>query len=152
MKMLELSPGIAFRYRACPRWQFWRRASGAAQLIATEPDGSILHLRAFALDGSVISHFPILTHCVTRFIAEIYGPSVPVAPVDEPCRAAVIRWRAAHAAGSAGVFSVPVGEAVDRINDTLPREIAELPYVVESAYPVRGQDGTFRTIHVITAG
>jgi len=149
--MQELLPGITFRYRSRPRWKFWRRASGAAQVIATEPSGSILHLRAFALDGSVISHFPILTRCVTQFIAEIYDRSMFVASVDDLCRGAVMRWRKAHAEGSAGVFSVPVGEAVDCINDTLPRALADLPYIVESAYPVPGQDGRFRTVHVVTA-
>ena len=145
--MSDLVRGTAFSFRYHRAWQFWKRGFGAAQVLAV--DRETLHLRVFG-DESVIAHMPIQRKSVDPFVEEVLpSPTIPDG-IDELSQGAIAAWRHESSEGKAGVFSVTLGEAVDRIMQTI--DSAETsPLVIESAYPVL-VNGTWRTVHVIVAG
>jgi hypothetical protein len=149
--MRELAVGTMFSYRIHPRWRFWRRGWGGAQVIGAEDSRNLLHLRVFGTDGSVISHLPIEKDCVFPFIHEIFDVATTAAYVDDNCRHSILRWREESVNGTAGIFNIPIGAAIDTIESTLPSEVAMQPYQVESAYPIRAEDGEFRRVFVIVS-
>lgn len=151
LRMRELAVGTMFSYRIHPRWRFWRRRWGVAQVIGEEDSRDLLHLRVFGMDGSVVSHLPIRTDCVLPFVEQVFDASDAMVDVDEDCRRSITTWRAAQASGVAGVFDLPIGEAISKIEETLPPEVAKQSYHVESAYPVRAEDREFRNVRVIVA-
>ncbi len=143
---MNLEPGVGFVFRQHPRWQFWRRGFGAAQVVSQEPSSSVVHLRVLGTDGSVIMHLPILESMVlSRVHKWMGGESADL----HGSLAGVARWRCEHAEGNAGVFSVPLPEAVDCIFATVPSEARSGPVHIESAYPLRDADGAFRTVCVV---
>jgi hypothetical protein len=143
---VNLDPGVGFVFRRYPRWQLWRRGFGAAQVVSQEPSSSVVHLRVLGTDGSVITHLPILESMVLSRVHKWVGGESPDLHAS---LAAVARWRREHAEGNAGVFSVPLPEAVDCILATVRSEARSGPAQIESAYPLRDADGVFRTVCVV---
>lgn len=148
--MIELIRGASFGFRYHRWWQFWKRGFGAAQVVEAQSSASFVHIRVFGSDGSVIAHMPIERSSLQRFIYK----ELAAAPIPDGLHAiseaGVNEWRREHFTGTAGVFSIPLGDAIDAIMQTLgPAGIG--PVVVESAYPV-SSGGDFRTVRVIVAG
>jgi hypothetical protein len=146
--MLDLRRGTSFGFRHHRWWQFWKRGYGAAQVIAIE--SGVLHLRLFGSDGSYIAHLPIREAVVRRSAYQI----LESAPIPDELSAlseeGLTLWREHEQIGFAGVFSIPLGEAIDAVFYTVPS--SDDPIVIESAYPVRNEGGNFRKVQVVVAG
>jgi hypothetical protein len=120
-------------------------------MIALEPEG-IVHIRVFRMDKAqpvAVQHLPILASCL--------GPDVAwesdVAPVPKESWPAVLAWRQDREAGNAGAFSVSLAKSLELILKTVAEAGNEFDFsksVIETAYPVRGSDGSFSTIKAVS--
>jgi hypothetical protein len=143
----SLTSRCRFSFGAWPAWQFWKHGIGIARSVAAEPSGSIIHLQIIGIGPSNIAHLPILVTSVQPFARGVVAD--PAAGSDERSLEAVERWRSAHENGDAGVFAIPIHEAVKSVYVTAAGITAE--EFIESAYPVQGPGRDFRTVRVITS-
>ena len=58
-------------------------------------------------------------------------------------------WRAEHANGVAGAFSVPLGDAIRLIEETISEPSARV--IIETAYPIKNASGKFETVHAVVS-
>lgn len=72
----------------------------------------------------------------------------PSADIPDSSVAAIQAWRAEHASGHAGAFNVSIGKAVGLSLETVG-DAAET--IIETAYPVRAENGDYTSIRVVTS-
>jgi hypothetical protein len=145
--MTRITSGTRFNFKPFPPWQLWKRGIGIARAIGLEPSGTIVHLQILGIGPSAIAHLPILVAQAEPFARGIVADSQVL---EDPISSdAIENWRNENEANRAGVFSVPLHEAVRTVYLTASGLTCD--EFIESAYPIRGDDGTFRTIRVITA-
>jgi hypothetical protein len=135
---MKLVTGARFSFRTSPPWRFWKRGTGTARVIAL--DGTVVHLQVVG----VVAHLPILRAVVEPVAYDVVeDPSPP----DDTALSALAEWRVEYDEGTAGIFSVPLHEAIEMIDVTAGGRSAD--ECLETAYPVRSDDGVYRTIRVI---
>ena len=147
-------PGQGFVFRWRTSWWPFPKVFGAGQVLSLEPADGIVHVRVFAigenatvLAGSV-GHVPILA---SRRAPTIVSETEP-GQVPSNSWPSIISWREAHGRNSAGAFGVYLGKAVDLIWETITAAgdgSSPDNTWVETAYPVRGVDGSYRTVHAV---
>ncbi len=130
--------------------------ASVAVLEARNRDCKIGSVGAVRLDHPSSNHRNRLFKHRTSSNPRNVGPTLrqgvvadPTAGSDERSLEAIERWRSAHEHGDAGVFAIPIHEAVKCVYTTAAGITAE--EFIESAYPVQGAGRDFRKVRVITA-
>jgi len=159
MKLTDLEIGLYFTYRR-RRWLLFRsRTAGLGQIIGLDQEEGVVHVRIFwtpadegdlreGLDLVAVGHLPIV---FSKFLASS-PEAVEKHPVPQDCRSSIAAWRARHAQGEVGAFSVPLWEAVNLIWETALESgngSAE-DLFIETAFPKRGPSGGFTVLEVAT--
>jgi len=143
----EPDPGDVFTYEARRRW--FRRRVGAAQILGHHDAEGIVCLRVLDVTGNelntLIEFMPIT---VSAFRASKPGVVKRLElPVGWESRRD--EWVAEWKAGRAGVFSIPIGEAVQKILETVDYFVAlsRGEHVsIELAFPQRSSSNQFDAI------
>jgi len=138
--------GHVFTFRSQPRWQFWRRTAGVGRIIAFDESIGVVHVAVTGNDDSEIRHIPILASQLARCVLQSHGsggfePQAAWPQIDG--------WRAENAKGEAGAFSVPLGDAIRLIEETISEPYARL--IIETAYPTRSASGKFETVRAVVS-
>ena len=143
----QITAGCRFGFRAWPRWQFWKHGIGVARVVAVDRDLAVAHVQVLAIGPAPIAHLPILLRSAQPYARGIVPD--PDAVTDEQSLTAIREWRRERSEGRAGVFAVPLHEAVRAVYTTVTG-MPEGEYI-ENAYPVPGDDGKFKTVRVVTS-
>jgi len=131
----------------------WRRQGyGVGQVLALEPESTIVHLRLFSLDRSdewpyAIGHLPITARNLTPYVKENRGHQPLGTDFWEPLN----RWRGEYARGQASAFGVPLPDAVSLVLKAVDPEgtTGGLPAPILTAYPVLDDDGKFTVVRAL---
>ena len=123
-------------------------------MLSIEPESGIVHVRVFAFEGDSsvlagsIGHLPILASRLAPTIVS----ETEQGPVPNDSWPSIISWREAHGKDLAGAFGVYLAKAVGLVWETIASagdgSNADNTWV-ETAYPLRGPDGSYRTVRAI---
>jgi hypothetical protein len=143
-------PGVVFAIAWKRQWlPFWRGSYGTGQVLASEANTGVVHIRVFSMDPSddwpyLIGLLPIKASCLVPHIRKEWGVVAP----SRDFQHALNQWRLARARDEASCFSVSLPSAVDLVFRSVnPEAEFAIPKVpIEAAYPVRGEGGDFTAV------
>ncbi len=140
--------GQLFTFRWPRTWRHPRPKTGGGHILACEEELGIAHVRVISNDRWRIAHMVILAEEVAPFITRRHNDSSQVSDALP----SILKWRDEHRRGESGAFAVPLGRAIELVEQAVAEREAGKSVqnlFVEAAYPVRGADGFFSRLCVI---
>lgn len=141
-------PGEIFIYRH--RRRFFRKQSGAGQVLGYDPIRKVVFLRLFAVGGDELTVMVGFLPISRDAYDESQPRGVKMLEIGNDWESACAEWEERSKAGEAGIFSRPLHELAPMILKSVPAEVLNKDHsLIVSAYPKRASGDRFDTIAAV---